>query len=256
MSLGLHGAVVASFLFAQSFDRTEVEGGRAQRSALITVTAAAPDASVPPPPAEPELVLDPTVDEPAADALDLDPERFDPIDWVLTEAPEKAPVDALLLEDPRLFEAAPHSPDREPRNRSFSADERAEPLPVTERAAEVADDAPAEETPPDAADRHGDVPVPDADAAVSSPPVAIDGACPPPAYPRRAVRLGWCGEVAVEITVDAGGAVVRARVLRSSGHGLLDDAALDAVRVWRFEPAEVGASAPRTMTKTFAFELP
>ncbi len=59
----------------------------------------------------------------------------------------------------------------------------------------------------------------------------------PPRYPRRARRLGLEGRVVLEVRVDARGEVVRCRVKRSSGHGILDEAAARAVCTWRYEPA-------------------
>ncbi|MBI4616586.1 MAG: energy transducer TonB [Planctomycetes bacterium] len=58
-----------------------------------------------------------------------------------------------------------------------------------------------------------------------------------PAYPARAVRLGWEGTVLLEVVVTVSGEVRRARVLESSGHLVLDEAALQAVVSWRFRPA-------------------
>ena len=56
-----------------------------------------------------------------------------------------------------------------------------------------------------------------------------------PVYPREAFVQKVEGIVLVEILIDAGGRVVRARVVRSVP--LLDAAALDAVRQWTFAPA-------------------
>jgi protein TonB len=62
----------------------------------------------------------------------------------------------------------------------------------------------------------------------------------PPAYPRRAVELGHEGEVIVEATLDEAGVPRSAHVHRSSGFPLLDAAAVEAVQVWRFVPAQHG----------------
>lgn len=60
---------------------------------------------------------------------------------------------------------------------------------------------------------------------------------PAPPYPGPARRRGHEGTVLLAVEVLTGGATGRIRVERSSGHPLLDDAALQAVREWRFEPA-------------------
>ncbi len=60
---------------------------------------------------------------------------------------------------------------------------------------------------------------------------------PAPAYPRRAQRRGHAGEVIVQALVGPDGRPRQVEVVRSSSHGALDQAALRAVRQWRFEPA-------------------
>lgn len=65
----------------------------------------------------------------------------------------------------------------------------------------------------------------------------------PPAYPRAARRAGWEGTVLVAVLVGADGGCRRATVAASSGHPVLDQAALEAVRGWRFSPA-LRAGAP------------
>jgi TonB family protein len=57
-----------------------------------------------------------------------------------------------------------------------------------------------------------------------------------PAYPESARADGIEADVPLEIVVSPAGAVETARVLRPAGHGL-DQAALDAVRSYRFTPA-------------------
>ncbi len=85
--------------------------------------------------------------------------------------------------------------------------------------------------------------LPGARTGAYSPPRAGGGGSVnrPPVYPRRARRLGWQGRVVVRVRVDARGRVVAVRLGDSSGHGILDRAALDAVRGWRFAPARRGA---------------
>ncbi len=62
----------------------------------------------------------------------------------------------------------------------------------------------------------------------------VPGENPPPDYPWLARRRGWQGVVAIFVHVDSGGGVTAAAVARSSGHDVLDQAALEAVRGWRF----------------------
>jgi protein TonB len=66
---------------------------------------------------------------------------------------------------------------------------------------------------------------------------------PKPAYPLAARRRGVEGRVLVSAHVHADGSCAEVRLKRSSGHVLLDESALDAVRRWRFLPAR-RAGAP------------
>ncbi len=61
---------------------------------------------------------------------------------------------------------------------------------------------------------------------------------PPPAYPRLALVRGWQGEVMLRVRVVADGTVSAVDIEQSSGHAILDRTALDAVRKWRFIPAQ------------------
>jgi protein TonB len=63
---------------------------------------------------------------------------------------------------------------------------------------------------------------------------------PPPRYPPAARRNGDEGTVLLRVRVAADGAAVQVELDRSSGFPLLDGAALDAVRGWRFVPARRG----------------
>jgi len=76
-----------------------------------------------------------------------------------------------------------------------------------------------------------------------------------PVYPELAKNAGVQGVVILEVTVGEDGAVSDARVLRSIP--LLDTAALDAVKQWRYEPTLLnGVPRPVIMTVTVNFTLP
>ena len=66
---------------------------------------------------------------------------------------------------------------------------------------------------------------------------------PPPAYPSLSRRLHEEGRVVLLVRVTAEGAAASVSIERSSGHARLDEAALDAVRRWRFVPARRGDEA-------------
>ncbi len=61
----------------------------------------------------------------------------------------------------------------------------------------------------------------------------------PPAYPRIARRRNWEGRVLLSVLVGREGRVVSLNVVESSGHVILDKAALTAVKQWLFEPAQL-----------------
>ncbi|MFH0984381.1 MAG: energy transducer TonB [Candidatus Omnitrophota bacterium] len=56
-------------------------------------------------------------------------------------------------------------------------------------------------------------------------------------YPKKAVRRGWEGRVVLTYEVLPDGSVGRVELTQSSGHALLDEAARDAVKKWKFQPA-------------------
>ena len=56
----------------------------------------------------------------------------------------------------------------------------------------------------------------------------------PPVYPEIARRMHISGAVKVSATVDADGKVIDVKPV--SGNSMLANAAIDAVRKWRFEP--------------------
>jgi TonB family protein len=60
---------------------------------------------------------------------------------------------------------------------------------------------------------------------------------PRPKYPPNARRSGQQGTVTLFFTVGSSGTVISARIKKSSGYAALDNAALSAIRSWRFKPA-------------------
>ena len=75
-----------------------------------------------------------------------------------------------------------------------------------------------------------------------------------PVYPEEAKAAGVSGVVIIEITIGTGGPVVKAVVLRSIP--MLDQAALDAVYQWEYEPTLLnGEPVEVVMTVTVNFTL-
>jgi periplasmic protein TonB len=67
-----------------------------------------------------------------------------------------------------------------------------------------------------------------------------------PVYPESARRAGIQGTTLLRIHIETDGHVSDISVQRSAGHQSLDEAAADAVRRWRFEPA-LNAAGPVSM---------
>jgi protein TonB len=84
------------------------------------------------------------------------------------------------------------------------------------------------------------------------PPVKLHDVAP--VYPDLAREARVEGVVVIECRIDTAGHVADARVL--SGHLLLDAAALDAVRQWRYRPTLLnGRPVAVLMTVTVRFSL-
>lgn len=69
-------------------------------------------------------------------------------------------------------------------------------------------------------------------------PVPIPGQTPAPEYPPVAMRSGDQGTVLVRVEVGADGVPTSVEVAQRSGSRDLDRAAVNAVRQWRFQPAQ------------------
>jgi len=75
-----------------------------------------------------------------------------------------------------------------------------------------------------------------------------------PRYPALARESHVEGVVILDVIIDDAGNVTSTRVLKSVA--LLDQAAVDAVRQWKFTPARLnGEAIPIVMTVTVAFRL-
>jgi protein TonB len=73
-----------------------------------------------------------------------------------------------------------------------------------------------------------------------------------PEYPAAAIRQGWEGRVLLRLTVGENGRVLAAELVRSSGHAVLDEAAIRAaLRDWRLLPARRGTAAVEGIFSTW-----
>lgn len=63
---------------------------------------------------------------------------------------------------------------------------------------------------------------------------------PRPPYPMVARRMGWSGKVVLNVEVLAEGSCGELSIFKSSGHDILDKAAMQTVKSWKFTPARRG----------------
>ena len=66
-------------------------------------------------------------------------------------------------------------------------------------------------------------------------------------------RMGWQGKVVLNVEVLANGLPGQIMLHQSSGHDVLDNAALNTVRTWRFVPARHNGEAT---TRNFLVPIP
>jgi protein TonB len=75
-------------------------------------------------------------------------------------------------------------------------------------------------------------------------------------YPEAARKQGLEGVVVLLLSIDATGHVDRVEISESSGHTLLDEAAVQAARTWRFDPAmKNGQPVPGSLVRRVRFRL-
>jgi protein TonB len=198
----------------------------------------------PPRPADPlRVVLAPERDTAAATRATA-PER--PVAMPRASAPPPRPTAQAAAQPPptarsastaepdlRVAAVVPNPPSEAPRTLA------AEALPASPGAGEVAA-VPAPGASPAAPRPALAPPAPDAGAerVETARPDHLHN--PPPEYPALARRYGLTGRVLVRAYVEPGGTAREVVLAASSGHEVLDEAALRSVRTWRFVPARRG----------------
>jgi protein TonB len=143
--------------------------------------------------------------------------------------PRVTPKPVTPLQKPRVETRAPVSIVNEPA--------------VVSQPPVVAESAPVPAPPSPPVSERPAAPVSQPQPAVTSPPNFNPAYLnnPRPAYPRLARRNGEEGTVLLRVLVTREGRAARVELDKSSGFPLLDNAALEGVREWRFVPARKGA---------------
>jgi protein TonB len=168
------------------------------------LSIAAPKPSVTPPPPQPAPPPPPPEKKP------------------LPKKPEPKPVPKKL---PPIVQKSPEATPSEP---------VAEPTPAPQiapsTASSSASNTPAPPAPP--------APAPDTFTEANF--KANYAHNPKPDYPAIAKSRGWQGKVFLRVQVSVDGSAENVVVDRSSGHDMLDESAIEAVKKWRFIPAKRG----------------
>ena len=119
-----------------------------------------------------------------------------------------------------------------------------------------------EDQPADTADSLGGLAVASNQPAAPSAPVGVGGdvkqakliSSVPPAYPAMAKAQHVSGAVTIDALIDANGRVTTMKVI--SGPALLQGAATDALKQWKYQPATLNGNAvPMHLTVTLQFRL-
>lgn len=149
-------------------------------------------------------------------------------------APEPAPIPEVVPQPPPPTPEPGPVPERRPPPRHRTSAASAPPAAVSAPAASTA--------------------VTEAAAATPEPLGALENKSPQ--YPKLARQRGQEGEVTLRVEVSGQGQALNVSIQKSSGHSLLDKAALDAVKKWRFRPArQNGAPVPGTAVVIVEFRL-
>ncbi len=196
----------------------------------IELTSPTPPTPQAPPPEPPPPAPPPPPPEPEPEKPVEDPDAIKP--------PPK-PVEKPKVEKPKPVKKP--EPIQKPRP----------PAPQTP----PAPSAPSTPAPPTPS------PAPPAPAAPVKESAAVSGLAslgnPPPEYPGLALRRSWEGRVILRIKVLANGRAGSVEVTQSSGKPVLDEAAVEAVRNWKFIPAKRGDTPIEGFaTQTIDFKLP
>ncbi|NVK17770.1 MAG: energy transducer TonB [Methylocystaceae bacterium] len=79
---------------------------------------------------------------------------------------------------------------------------------------------------------------------------------PKPKYPKLARKRGWQGRVVLSVHINKDGHPVQIEIRKSSGHKVLDRAALKALKKWTFQPAlKGGIRIPSHINIPIRFDL-
>lgn len=245
----LHAALITSTL---SVPFVVLRGRRSEALAARTLPPILPPVAALPEFVEPERTIEFREQLPDPELSDTFAEEAEP--W-LVESPEVRP-----LRSERDGELPPDAERGLPVEARFvprASESHAFPDHVRVREAlppEPVARAEREARPTEATERPIEPPGEETDEEA---PVLLLDRSPQPAYPVVALRMGWEGAVTCQLTIGPEGSVVHVVVERSSGYELLDRAAVEGIRAWRFRPGtRHGLPVEMKVRKRVLFQLP
>jgi len=166
-----------------------------------------------------------TIEQPVAKPIPVPP-RPQPV-AAPAPTPQPQPLPSKVTTPTEVAQAAPVAPVSAPTAPTPPAPTRVEEPPAPTRV--EAPPAPAPVTAPS----RTDVSIPASYSASNQKPI----------YPNMSKRLGEQGTVVLRVLVKADGSAGEVEVKSSSSYPRLDQAAIDAVKTWRFNPAKIDGKA-------------
>lgn len=254
-SLIVHGAIVGTFVAIEMRGSRGGENapraGRPERPTELTMET--PEMS--PSAMTTEFAASPTfADELPSDSSTGAPDPTPPSVTTTDELRTPPPSRPDLLQE---IEVTPHSQGTVPLVTPSSARPLASRRPKEKPTAGTSTEPPIAlaAKPPQNPQSTASVSVPPSpsggDTAPASPRIRArpdPAASPKPIYPAKAEKKGIGGRVLLRVQVNHEGVVTSVVVSESSGHSILDDAAVAAVKKWRFLPAEENGQKIATTT--------
>jgi protein TonB len=162
--------------------------------------------------------------------------------------PQVMAVSMITIAAPKPAVAAPQPAPPPPESKPLPKKTPPKPVekkppPVVQKAPDFAPSEPVSDPQPATQPTTNSAPVAAAENKASSKATEqpSDATChinyahnPKPEYPAIARSRGWTGSVKLKVRVSAGGLSESIEVIESSGHDILDDKAVEAVKEWRF----------------------
>ena len=163
-----------------------------------------------------------TIEQPVAKPIPVPP-RPQPV-AAPAPTPQPQPIPSKVSTPTEVAQATPVAPVSAPTAPTPPAPTRVEAPPAP---------APPSPAPVVTAPSKTDVSIPASYSASNQKPI----------YPNMSKRLGEQGTVVLRVLVKADGSAGEVEVKSSSNYSRLDQAAIDAVKTWRFNPAKIDGKA-------------